>query len=274
MENVLLLITVVSAALTAGLAAALTKVLGDERRRSEARVALLRDLSTAQEVAPARLAPVRPTPARHVAPAADSLRRPPQPAPAPAPVPVRPGSISDLEIRPAAGVAGVGDLFQAPERTSPWRTRALAIAVMGAVVVVGAMVGRLRSPAPSPQPAAARTATPPPVGSARPIELMSLNHTRHEDTLTISGLVQNPRGAAPLLHVTATALLLGPGGAFLTSGRAPLDFSSVGPGEESPFVITVPLTGEVERYRIAFRSEDGQVLAHVDRRGPEAIARK
>jgi hypothetical protein len=264
MENVLLTITAASVALSAGLAIALARVMREDRHRSDARVALLRDLS-AQAGGPSRLAPVRPA-----SPApADSLRRPSPPSPIPAQL--RTGPVPDLEIRPAMGVAGVGELFHAPERPSPWRWRAVAIAGMAAVLLVGVSVARLRAPA---EPPVVRTAAPPAVVTARPLELLSLNHSRREDTLTITGLVQNPRGAAPLVNVTATALLLGAGGAVLTSGRAALDFSTVGPGEESPFVITVPVMGNVERYRIAFRGGDGQVLAHVDRRGPDAVARK
>jgi hypothetical protein len=272
MENVLLLITGISVALTTGLAVALARVAGDERRRSEARVALLRDLS-AQSSRPDRPAVARQVAARPAPAAVEPIRRPSPPA---APASVR-AAVPDLELRPsggAASVAGVGEMFHAPESESPWRTRAVAIAAMAAIVLMAVAVGRWRAPAAPRSGAPAASTAPAATATPRPLELMSLNHTRHEDTLTISGVVQNPRGAAPLVHVTATALVLGPGGKFLTSARAPLDFSTVGPGEESPFVITVPVGGDVERYRIAFRSEDGQVLAHVDRRGPEAVARK
>jgi hypothetical protein len=36
----------------------------------------------------------------------------------------------------------------------------------------------------------------------------------------------------------------------------------------------VPVNGEVSRYRIGFRSEEGQVVAHVDKRTPETFASK
>jgi hypothetical protein len=120
------------------------------------------------------------------------------------------------------------------------------------------------------QPAPSRAAAAAPA----PLELLSLRHAQQEQSLTITGLVQNPRASAPLVHVAATALVFGPGGAFLSSGRAALDFSTLGPGDESSFVINVPVAGPVERYRIAFRSEDGRVLAHIDRRGPDSVARK
>ena len=71
----------------------------------------------------------------------------------------------------------------------------------------------------------------------------------------------------------ATAFAFAADGTFLASGRAPLDFTTLAPGDESPFVVTVPVKGEVARYRVGFRSADGRVVAHVDRRGGGAIAR-
>ena len=109
-----------------------------------------------------------------------------------------------------------------------------------------------------------------------PLELLSLQYARDENAqrLVISGLVQNPRSGAALSRVVATAFLFGPDGTFLTSSRAPLDFTTLAPGVESPFVVSVPVTGQVARYRVGFRTEDGQVIAHVDKRGPDALAQK
>jgi hypothetical protein len=101
-----------------------------------------------------------------------------------------------------------------------------------------------------------------------------LRHTQEADTLTITGLVQNPRGAASLSRVTATVFLFAPDGTFLTSGRGPLDFSTLAAGDESPFVLAVPVRGTVARYRIGFRGEDGRVIAHVDRRANGSMARR
>ena len=70
----------------------------------------------------------------------------------------------------------------------------------------------------------------------------------------------------------ATAVLFGPDGNFLTSGRAALDFTSLAPGDESPFVIAVPVNGTVARYRVGFRAPDGSVIAHVDRRADSTAA--
>src|SRR5262249_57806591 len=104
-------------------------------------------------------------------------------------------------------------------------------------------------------------------------ELISLKHTQEQNGLTISGLVQNPRTGATLSQITATAFLFSADGTFLTSGRAPLDFTTLAAGDESPFVINVPVTGAVARYRVSFRDQTGRVIGHIDRRNNGAVAR-
>ncbi|PYR78214.1 MAG: hypothetical protein DMF87_14730 [Acidobacteria bacterium] len=49
------------------------------------------------------------------------------------------------------------------------------------------------------------------------------------------------------------------------SGRAPLDFDALAPGDESPFIVNVPNVTNVARYRVTFRSGD-TVVRHIDRR--------
>jgi hypothetical protein len=105
-----------------------------------------------------------------------------------------------------------------------------------------------------------------------PLELVSLRDARDQTTFTITGLVQNPRGGAILKRVTVTVVLFDRTGGFLTSSQALLDVTSLAPGDESPFVLTVPVTASVARYRIGFRSEDGRVISHVDKRQQGAVA--
>jgi hypothetical protein len=38
--------------------------------------------------------------------------------------------------------------------------------------------------------------------------------------------------------------------------------------------VEVPAAANVARYRVSFRNEDGEVIAHVDRRGAGALAQK
>jgi hypothetical protein len=176
-----------------------------------------------------------------------------------------------IEMDPACDVAGVSRLFSEPTPSSPWRRRALIVAGLAVVVFIAVLLFR-------PSAQATRPTTDGPSAAAnleaKPLELLSLRHTQDGENLTITGLVQNPRGASPLAKLTATAFLFGADGTFLTSGRAPLDFTTLGPGDESGFVISVPSASNVARYRVSFRDENGRVIAHIDRRSSKgALAR-
>jgi hypothetical protein len=105
-----------------------------------------------------------------------------------------------------------------------------------------------------------------------PLELLTLRDSRDANTLTITGLVQNPRGGATLKQVFVTALVFDANGDFLASGQALLDVTALAPGDESPFVVSLPVRGAVARYRIGFRGEDGRVIAHVDKRQRGVVA--
>jgi hypothetical protein len=112
------------------------------------------------------------------------------------------------------------------------------------------------------------------------LELLSLRDTRQpldparggSGTLTITGLVQNPRAGTLLSRVTVTAYAFDDKGAFLASGRALIDVTSLAPGDESPFVVSVPVAETVARYRIGFRTEDGRVISHIDKRQQGPVA--
>ena len=222
MDILLIGIAALSLILAIGMGLILFKVLNDERRRSEARVAAL--AAAAAEVdLPLAL---------H---AEDHAARPPAPS--------------------------RSDLFVSADEASPWPRRAAVAAGLAAIV---AIAGYAIVPS--------RAATPPAVAAAAPLELLALKHSQEGDTLTVSGSVRNPRSGVPQSQVFATAILFGPDGSFLTSGRAALDFTSLAPGDESPFVVAVPVSGTVARYRVGFRAADGSVIAHVDRRADGTTA--
>jgi hypothetical protein len=82
--------------------------------------------------------------------------------------------------------------------------------------------------------------------------------------LTVTGLVRNG-GSSPTDRLIAVVFLFDRNGDFVASGRAPLEFVALAPGDESPFRVSVPAVGEVGRYRVSFRTEAGGVR-HVDRR--------
>ena len=256
MDTTLVTVTLLSMAMAASLSVIVWRMLRDERRRSEARVMAL----TAMASRPSSAAPnaaTRPTRVEH-----------------------RPASF-DLVIRdapvaanaPLAASVPATAMFVEPEVASPWGHR---FAVMGGLGLVGASVilfsliandRNLTNRATS--PAAQPVASP---AIAAGLELMSLRDAREPGSLKITGLVHNPRGGATLSRVTVTAYAFDDKGAFLASGRALLDVTTLAPGDESPFVVSVPVTETVARYRIGFRGEDGRVIAHVDKRQQAPVA--
>jgi hypothetical protein len=178
---------------------------------------------------------------------------------------------SDLPLRQAP--ATVGTMFVEPDQASPWGHRlgvmaALGLVVASVVLFALAAGGTKTSARAAADPNAAAKASVPAAG----LELLSLRDSRQADSLTITGLVHNPRGGSPLTRVTVTAYTFDDTGSFLASGRALIDVTAFAPGDESPFVVTVPVTGTVARYRIGFRAEDGSVIAHIDKRHQAPLA--
>jgi hypothetical protein len=261
MDSTLVGVTLLSMSMAGALSVIMWRMLRVERRRSDARVMALSELAAAHQE------PVHVAPHPRVAHREDAPHRE-RVAP-----PARAGTAAqDLTLRDTPVAAG--SLFTEREpSSSAWGTR---IAVMSglalalAALVLLALTARERAMESVP-----RQATQPAAASAQAapgLELLSLHDTRQPGTLTITGLVQNPRDGAMLTRVTVTAFAFDEGGAFLASGRALLDITALAPGDESPFVVTVPVTERVARYRIGFRGDDGRVIAHIDRRQQGAVA--
>ena len=234
MQYMLIAVTALSAVVAMVMCGIVVRMLRDERRRSDARVEAL--LEMAGEAA------------------------------AEAPL-----QQEDLELNPAAPVIAVPGLFAEPDTASPWGRRLGAATACGAVLVAGILAlssweGRRDIEEAASVPAGTL--------SSAPLELLSLAHTAQADALTITGVVQNPRGGAALPSVTAVAFLFGQDGGFISSGRAPLDITRLEPGSESPFVVQLPIATGVARYRVSFRGADGAVIAHVDRRSAGPLAQK
>ena len=179
--------------------------------------------------------------------------------------PIAPASIAFDDFDTGNEVTPLRPMFTGEREPAPWGRRLAAAAAMASLVFVA---GYVLVPRGAEAPARSSGSTTP-----APLELLSLRHTPEAGRLVITGLVQNPRTGAPLARVVATAFLFGADGTFLASGRAPLDFSTLAAGDESPFVVAVPVKSPVARYRVGFRSEDGQVIAHVDRRAAGTLAR-
>ena len=234
MNTLLLATTIFASAVAIAASIALFVAFRDERRRSQARVAALRQMASG------------------IDPIED--------------VHVLPIDVDDLIA--ADDSPSARPMFSEGSASTPWGRRLAAAAAVAFVVAIGGYILVPRHSSGSAGPS--QTAAPTP---AAPLELLSLRNAQDKGNLTITGLVQNPRAGAPLNRIVATAFVFGADGTFLASGRAPLDFSTLAPGDESPFVITVPVKGKVARSRVGFRNEDGHVVGHVDRRATGTLAR-
>jgi hypothetical protein len=134
-----------------------------------------------------------------------------------------------------------------------------AVALIVAIATLGTSQARRTPEAPTPAPAVTASTT-----AGGSLELLSMRHERHGEALTVTGLVRNG-GSNPTDRLIAVVFLFNRNGDFVASGRAPLEFMALAPGDESPFRVSVPAVGEVGRYRVSFRTEAGGVR-HVDRR--------
>jgi hypothetical protein len=265
LDIIMPLITVLALALALGMGVVLFRFTREERRRSDARVAALIEASAERvnhedPFGQAEATGVKAGNAE--SPRVGALQAEADRADRFALEPF------DLEVGYSQDAVRVAELFAEPERESPWGRRIAVAACVAAIVGVAGYVLLSRDTTMedvSTRPVAVSAQQP-------PIELLSLRHSQQPGRLTITGLVQNPRNGVALSRVTATAFAFSADGTYLASGRAPLDFSTIGPGEESPFVVTVPVTGTVARYRVGFRGEDGRVIAHVDRRASGTMA--
>jgi hypothetical protein len=227
MDVVLVSITGIALGLAVAMGLVLLKVLRDERQRSDARVALL-TAATASEIS-------EPFALYGTAP-------------------------DGLTLHPDARVRQTAELFVTQEVESPWKRRlAIAAGIVAVIVAIGYALTSFTRPA---QTSASQAA----LHQSLPLELMTLRHSQEQNSLTITGLVHNPRTGAAISHASAVAFLFGPDGALVASGQASLDYATLAPGDESPFVIKIPVSGRVSRYRVGFRGPDGAVIAHVDRR--------
>jgi hypothetical protein len=148
------------------------------------------------------------------------------------------------------------ELFaQAQRASSGWRLRpALAIAAIAGITVLGTLLIASRPD---------RAAVEPP---AAPLELLALRYSQDAGTTTLTGLVRNPKGGALIERATAVAFFFDDAGAFLASARAPLDFTRLAGGEESPFHVSLATPRGASRYRVSFRYAEGGIVPHVDRR--------
>jgi hypothetical protein len=275
MDIILLGITVVSLAVALVMSVMAWRVTRDEKQRSAARVAALSLAASDDDVRPnvksigfesraekpGAKAPWTPASFDSAAdaPATASLRVRPAIVPAAAELPlnqpqrVEPVRVSEPAISHASGFLGAEEVHHDTGN----RQKSLAFA---AVILFAVLSGGLVWMMSSPEGTSAAA-----VGPNSPLELVSLSHQREKDKLAVSGLVRNPVAGQPVQNLSAVVFLFDRTGTFVTSSRAKVDFLKLGPGDETPFVVSLDAPGTVSRYRVSFRTDDG-VVPHVDRR--------
>jgi hypothetical protein len=252
MDTTLVTVTLLSLGMAAALSVIVWRMLRDEKQRSEARIAALAVLA-------ARPAPA-PSPRLHAATPAVAL-------------PVKAPVAAPLKASIAPTPTSTGAMFEEHVEESPWKNRLAVMTALGLVLASVILFALAANTSNSPSRAAAATAaTSAAAAPAAGLELISLRDSRQADALTITGLVRNPGQGAPLDRISVTAYTFDDKGSFLASGRALIDVTALAPGDESPFVVSVPVSETVARYRIGFRGEDGRVIAHVDKRQQGPIA--
>jgi hypothetical protein len=157
---------------------------------------------------------------------------------------------------PLLDTVAVGSVFDRP--TEGLRGRPMIKVAAGAMMVLLIAAGVVISSRTSSGAASVQQAP-------SPLELMSMRYERQGTTLTVSGLIKNPAAGTAVNGISAVVFVFDHSGAFVTSNRAPIEYSALAPGDESPFVVTVPHVSDVARYRVTFRNGSG-VVRHLDRR--------
>jgi hypothetical protein len=159
---------------------------------------------------------------------------------------------------PPSTVRDSAHMLPAPSRPALGLTPLVAVFAAVAFAVFAGMSRYHATSAGPERPAQAQAAD-------QALQLVSLNHEREDDRLTITGVVRNPPRGAEVDHLTAVVLLFNQQGGYLTSGRSPVESTTLEPGAEAKFVVTVPGASDVGKYRVSFRTDD-RVVPHVDRR--------
>jgi hypothetical protein len=141
----------------------------------------------------------------------------------------------------------------------------LAATVGAVAIVLDGMPQAASSASAPPEVGRANDATTRTSDANAPLELVSLAHERDGDTLTVRGSIRNPVSGLEMDRLTAVVSVFDRDGGFVASGRAPVESQALIPGGESTFAVAIPGAGTIARYRVSFRSGDRSV-AHVDKR--------
>jgi hypothetical protein len=233
MEATLVIITLLSLTFAAGMAIVTWRVLQDARQRADARVAVLEEGLAA------------------------SLS-----------LDLNAGDVS------AAGAAATPEPDAVPVPARGLMTFGMSSGgVLLLIFMIWAVV-RLTAPgigaSADQRGAGAKSAASTAASAATPLELVALEQTRAGNALTVHGVVRNPQSGAMIDQLAVVVAFFDANGQQLASVRAPLDYRTLAPGDESPFQVTTSVPTGVTRYRVSFRRDEGTIVPHVDRRQQEA----
>ena len=152
-------------------------------------------------------------------------------------------------------------------------SRYAVIAVAGACIVAtvaGFAAFASRNPHRDATTPSTSAALPSTASADAPLELIALEHERDGAQLIVRGIVRNPAGSLERDGLAAAVLLFGHDGALISTGRAPVPVTTLAAGAATPFVVTIPDAGDVERFRLSFRTA-ARLEPHVDRRASDEI---
>ena len=187
---------------------------------------------------------------------------------------MRPATVGQPAHRvDAEPVTGERPMFGDGRDTAPARDdrRWLAVAAVALVAIAGIAGLRALWSGHTAVEASPAAVVAPGVGGV-PIELVSLGYERAKDALVIRGFVRNPAAGSARTGTSASVFLFDGEGGFLGSGRGVLDTPKLGAGDEAGFEIRLPANDAVRRYRVTFRSPEGDVVPHLDRRDTSLAA--
>lgn len=230
METTLIAVTMLSLFLAAAMGVVAWRVVQEERRRSDARLAAL-------------AAELR----RGGGASANEGSEPAEAEP--------PADSADAD-GPAAGRG----LFSPPSEPAGSGWAAAAALGGAAAVVLAAVAAVFLLSAPDDGGADA------PDDPRPPLDLIALRHAEAGPFLDISGAVRNPVDAAGVERLSVVATAFDDTGALIATLRTPVENPALPAGADSAFLVRLPAAG-VSRYRISFLLDDA-TIPHVDRRPP------
>ena len=264
MDVVLATVTVISLTMAFAMGVVTWRLIREERRRSDARVATLMaelERPRGRSVGPVERTVPR---ARNVAPPVRSAElSPPRgqtglTTPTAGPMRAAGTAVAPLVPVPQSPTGLFTTMTRSPTSLGPF----LATVAVAVVVLAAGSFAVLSGGAPA-DPAA---------GTPEPVELLSLAHAKEGEYLAITGSIRNPSGGIERGQLSVTATVFDRDGTVVGTGQTPLPVAVLPAGSETPFSISLPDADQINRYRISFMQGQTSV-PHVDRRRPSNQAR-